>query len=150
VAPLGIRVGAAAAVALVTCLPGLAGPPRAGAEELLVMGMGRSLGWLVASETGEVQFRDCQGRLTATPDGRVEPTTRRCPGPPSGVEAVGIVKTVDPLGRVLLVEDGSGRVHGFYVADEGPGAPSLTGVMPGRQVRVTGPVPGRASRISLP
>jgi len=138
------------AVVLATCLPVLAGTPGVGAEELLVMGMGRSLGWLVASEAGEVRFRDCQGRLTATPDGRVEPTTRRCAPPPSGVEVVGTVKAVDPLRRVLLVEDGSGRVHGFYVADDGAGTASLDELTAGRRVQVTGPVPGRAARIAEP
>jgi hypothetical protein len=124
--------------------------PGAGAEELLVMGMGRTLGWLVAGETGEVQFRDCLGGLSAAPGRRVEPTTRRCAPPPSGVAVEGIVKAVDPLRRVLLVEDASGRVHGFYVADDGPGAASLDGLAAGRRVQVTGPVPGRAARIAEP
>jgi hypothetical protein len=137
-------------VAPIAWLAVLAGPPGAGAEELLVMGMGRSLGWLVASETGEVQFRDCQGQLTVNPGSRVEPTTRRCAAPPSGVEVVGIVKAVDPPRRVLLVEDGSGRVHGFYVGDEGGGAASLDGLTVGRRIQVTGPVPGRAGRITQP
>src|SRR5262245_19240041 len=69
------------AVLPIAWLAVLAGARGAGTEELLVMGMGRSLGWLVASETGEVQFRDCQGQLTASPGRRVEPTARRCPSP---------------------------------------------------------------------
>jgi hypothetical protein len=150
-APRGIgrrsRVGTALAAALITWLPVVAAPLRAGAEELLVMGMGRSLGWLVASETGEVQFRDCQGQLTPAAGSRVEATPRRCAPTPSSVEAVGVVKSVDPVCRVLLVEDDSGRVHGFYVADDGPGAASLDRLTVGRRVRVTGPVPGRAARI---
>jgi len=145
-----LKLGAPAAGLMAAWLPLLIGPAGAGAEELRVVGMGRSLGWLVASETGEVQFRDCEGRLVAAADARVEPTTRRCAAPPSGVDVVGIARTVDPLRGVLLVEDGAGRVHGFYVGGEGSGTAALDGVAVGRQIRVTGPVPGRATRIAPP
>lgn len=110
-------------------------------------GMGRTLGWIVATEEGELRFRDCQGRLTTVRDGRVESTTRRCERIGDGVEVVGAVRALDPVARILLTEDSSGRVHGFYLEDAIFDAPSLLDVKPGQSVRVTGPVAGRATRI---
>jgi hypothetical protein len=49
------------------------------AEELLIRGMGRTLGWVVGTADGDVQFRNCGGHVVAMRDGPVDRTTQRCP-----------------------------------------------------------------------
>ncbi|HET6522381.1 MAG TPA: hypothetical protein VFG47_21545 [Geminicoccaceae bacterium] len=141
------RVVAACGVALAFALSGAA--RTVGAEEMLVRGMGRQIGWLVATDSGQIRFRDCGGRLTPVADGRLERTTRRCPAAPEGVvEVAGVVRAIDPAAGVLLVEDGGGRTHGFYVAAGAGGRVLPDGLGVGRPVRVTGTVPGRAGSIA--
>jgi hypothetical protein len=123
--------------------------PLAGGEQLLVKGMGQTVGWVVATDAGEIRFRDCRGDLTTLQDGRVELTIRRCPAGAGEIELVGTVKHVDAAARILLAEDAAGHVHGFFL-DEALDPRILAGIAAGQPVRVSGPVPGRATRIQRP
>lgn len=137
-------VGLALAASLLAPLAG-----RAGAEEIMVKGMGRSLGWLVAGEQGALGFRDCGGRLFAIGDGGVEPAKRRCPKSPPGITAQGVVAAYDQKTLLLTIETQGGQPVGFYLSGSGVNAASLTALAAGRKVRVSGPVAGRATRLDL-
>lgn len=120
-------------------------PPLA-AEEQLVRGMGRTLGWTVAGPNGALLFRDCAGRLIAARDGKVERATGRCPAGAARVEAEGVIAAIDRDRQVLVIRAGSGEQQGFYVKQTG-GTAIWAGLQVGAAVRVTGPVAGRAARI---
>ncbi len=62
---------------LIFCAPALVRPLAA--EELLVQGMGRTVGWVVATSDGKLAFRDCGGRLLSVRGGRIERAKRICP-----------------------------------------------------------------------
>ncbi len=117
---------------------------------MLIRGMGRTVGWVVATDRGEVRFRDCQGLLLGLEGGRVEAASGRCPGASRPVEVVGAVTRTDPVLRVLVVEEAPGRRHAFYVDPGRPDAPALADLRPGQIVRVTGPTVGRATAIGPP
>ena len=122
----------------------------AGAEEVLVQGMGRTVGWVVAAGAGELAFRDCRGGVSPITVGRLEATTERCSGAGSRVEVNGTVRGADLSGRLLVVEDAGGHIHRFYVAPSGTDGPALSEFASGDAVRVTGPVTGRATGIRRP
>ncbi len=67
---------------LIFCAPALVRPLAA--EELLVQGMGRTVGWVVATSDGQLAFRDCGGRLLRVRDGRIERAKRTCPAAKRG------------------------------------------------------------------
>ena len=128
--------------------PGLgifAGAGRA--EQVMVSGMGRIQGWVVATDDGELGFVDCQGRRSRLGDARVEATTARCQISARPIEITGVVRSLDPDLRILRAVDGTGHVHTLYVPeDAGP----LEDIRAGERIRVTSPVAGQASRISRP
>lgn len=124
--------------------------PFAGrAEEVMVKGMGRSLGWLVAGAEGTLGFRDCDGRLFTIGDSRVEPAQRRCPKPPPEITAEGVVAAFDQKKLLLTIETHGGRPQGFYLLGNGVDAARLTALAAGRRVQLRGPVAGRATRLDL-
>ena len=71
---------------LIFCAPALVRPLAA--EELLVQGMGRTVGWVVATSDGKLAFRDCGGRLLSVRGGRIERAKRICPAAKRGRLAV--------------------------------------------------------------
>jgi hypothetical protein len=118
------------------------------AEQVLVQGMGRTHGWLVATDDGALAFVDCQGRLFDALGGvRIEPSTGRCPSSPAPVEVTGVIHSVDAARRIVRAEDEGGRVHVFYVGDD---RAALGDLRPGERIRAIGPVAGHASRITRP
>ncbi len=121
-------------------------PTAAEAEALLVKGMGRVLGWPVATAEGEVRFRDCGGTLHDMADGRLTRTDKRCPGG-EPVAVTGTVVAVDPARALLTIATAAGERRSFLVAR--PAAEALAGLDVGRRVRVEGPVPGHASRLAV-
>lgn len=138
-------LGAASGLSLCALIGGIAG---ASAEERLVQGMGRTLGWVVADESGALKFRDCRGRLIEARDGKVERATGRCPGPGRKLEIQGVIKTLDREKRVLVIEAGSGTPRGFYLADTAAGGAHWTELEAGQPVRVSGPAEGRATHVA--
>jgi hypothetical protein len=119
---------------------------QATAEDLLIRGMGRTVGWVVANAKGELHFRDCNGQFSAMRDGRVDRTSRRCPGADAPVTVTGRVSSFDPAAEVLVVEDGAGAAHGFFIG--GLTDPSvLNGLAPEVRVEVSGPVAGHATAL---
>ncbi len=124
----------------------LVSPTALRAESLLVKGMGRIPGWPVATADGEIRFRDCAGNLHEVGDGRLTPTDRRCARrEPFALE--GTVLAVDRARALLAIETASGTRASFLVAPSAAGV--LADLLPGRRVRVEGPVPGRASRVAV-
>jgi hypothetical protein len=116
-------------------------------EQVIVRGMGRTQGWVVATDDGELGFVDCQGRQSGLGDARVEATTGRCRTSAPPVDITGVVRSIDPGLRILRAVDDTGHVHTLYVPeDAGP----LTDIQAGDRIRVTSPVTGQASRISRP
>lgn len=137
-------VGFLSAVSLLSLFVG-----SAGAEEIMVKGMGRSLGWLVAGTADTLGFRDCGGRLFAVGDSRVEPAKRRCPKRPPEIVAEGVVAAFDRHKRLLTIETHGGQPQGFYLSGNGIDALRLTALTAGRKVRLRGPIAGRATRLDL-
>jgi hypothetical protein len=117
------------------------------AEQVLVHGMGRTQGWVVASDDGELGFVDCQGRRSPVGSARIEPSVARCPSPPAGIEVTGIVRSIDPVRRIVRTEESDGRVRVFYVTDN---AARLEELRPGERIHATGPVVGQLTRITRP
>ena len=143
----GGRLGAAFAVSLYA----LAGHATGlAAEERLVQGMGRTLGWVVADDSGALKFRDCRGRLIEARDGKVERATGRCPGPGETLETRGVIKTLDHEKRVLVIEARPGAPQGFYIAEKDFGGTHWAGLKAGLPVRVSGPAQGRATALAPP
>ena len=141
--PMAVLVGTTSAVGLVLCV--FAGAGRA--EQVMVRGMGRTQGWVVATDDGELGFVDCQGRQSRLGDARVEATTGRCLTSARPIEVTGVVRSIDPGLRILRAIDDTGHVHTLYVPeDAGP----LADIQAGERIRVTSPVAGQASRISRP
>jgi hypothetical protein len=144
------RRPAITAVACTTLAVGLvlsifAGAGRA--DQMMVRGMGRTLGWVVATDDGELGFVDCQGHRSRLGDARVEATTERCRMPARPIETIGIVRSIDPGLRILRAVDDTGDVHTLYVPEE---VGALDDIHVGERIRVTSLVAGQASRISRP
>lgn len=117
------------------------------AEQMMVSGMGRTQGWVVATDDGELGFVDCQGRRSRLGDARVEATTARCQMLARPIEITGVVRSIDPGLRILRAVDDTGQAHTLYLPeDAGP----LEDIHAGERIRVTSPVAGQASRISRP
>jgi hypothetical protein len=130
-------------VILLACVPGA----RAGAEQERVDGMGRTQGWVVATEDGELDFVDCRGRRSALGSARIEPSTKRCPAAPTPLEMTGVIQGVDPVRRVVHAQDDTGSLRTFYITDD---VSRLEQFKPGDRIRVTGPIDGQATRITRP
>src|SRR5262245_23662329 len=81
-------------VALLACIPGA----PAGAEQERVDDMGRTQGWVVAIEGGDLSFIDCQGRRSPLGSARIEPSIRN--------------------DRIVHAQDDTGRVRSFYITDD--------------------------------
>lgn len=141
--PMVVLVCATSVVGLVLSMFVAAGR----AEQVLVRGMGRTQGWVVATDDGELEFVDCQGRQSRLGEARVEATTGRCLAPARPIEVTGVVRSIDPTLRILRAVDDAGQIHTLYVPeDAGP----LEDFQAGQRIHVTGPVAGQASRINRP
>lgn len=131
---------------LLALLALLAGCP-AGAEQERVDGMGRTQGWVVATEAGDLVFIDCQGHRSALGSARVEVATRRCSPAPNPFEMTGVIRSVDPGRRIIRAEDEAGRSLIFHVTDA---VPALETFQPGQRIRATGPIGGQVTQIDRP
>src|SRR5439155_1400388 len=78
-------------VALLAVVAGSA----AAAEQEKVDGMGRTPGWVVATDGGDLAFVDCQGRRYPLGSARIESSTKRCPTSPPPLDITGVVRSVD-------------------------------------------------------
>jgi hypothetical protein len=139
-----------AMMACTTSAVGLALAVFAGAgraEQVVVRGMGRTQGWVVATDDGELGFMDCQGRQSRLGDARVEATSERCRMSARPIEITCVVRSIDPGRRILRAVDDAGQLHTLYVPDD---AGPLQEIHAGERIRVTSPVAGQASRITRP
>jgi hypothetical protein len=137
-----------ATLAVLTLVMVLGFAPAVGSEEALVRGMGRTTGWIVATEDGGVRFQDCRGQLSPIENARIEATTERCADASRRIDLVGTLRRLDGAGRVVVVETADGQLHSFYIDTGRSDAPAFAGLAPGQGVRVTGPVAGRATGLS--
>ena len=112
----------------------------AGAEQERVDGMGRTRGWVVADDGGELAFVDCHGRRSAVGSARVEAASGRCPTPPTPHELTAIVRRVDLIRRVVHAEDPTGRLRAFHVPAD---VPRLEELNPGERIHASGPIDGQ-------
>jgi hypothetical protein len=112
----------------------------AGAEQERVDGMGRTRGWVVADDGGELAFVDCHGRRSAIGSARVEAASGRCPTPPAPHELTAVVRRVDLVRRVVHAEDHTGRLRAFHVPAD---VPRLEELNPGERIHASGPVDGQ-------
>jgi hypothetical protein len=117
----------------------------AGAEQERVDGMGRTRGWVVATEGGELGFVDCQGRRSPLASARIEWSTQRCPTSPTPFEITGVIRSVDPERRIVHAEDDAGRVRAFHITVE---VPRFEDLKPGERIQATGPVEGQATGLT--
>jgi hypothetical protein len=120
---------------------------QADAEQVMVQGMGRTHGWVVAGDDGELHFIDCDGRRSPVGRARIESSAARCPSPPTATEMTGIVRSVDAARRIVRTEEADGRLQAFYVTDS---AARLEDLRPGERIQGTGPVRGQLTRITRP
>ena len=111
-----------------------------GAEQERVDGMGRTRGWVVAGDGGILAFVDCHGRRSDVGSARIEAASGRCPTPPAPHEVAGIVRSVDPVRRIVHAEDDTGRVRAFHVPAD---VPRLEELNPGERFHASGPIEGQ-------
>ena len=140
------RMAARLTIRLVVVLVLVAGS-SAGAEQVRVDGMGRTQGWVVATDGGDLGFVDCQGRRSPLGSGRIESSTGRCPSSPAPLEMTGVIRSVDPVRRIVNAQDDAGRLRAFHVTDE---VSRLDELQPGERIRATGPIDGQVTRITRP
>jgi hypothetical protein len=114
------------------------------AEQERVDGMGRTRGWVVATDGGELGFVDCQGRRSLLGNARVESTAGRCPTTLAPFTVSGVIRRVDTTRRIVYAEDDAGQVRGFHVPDDVTRLEELT---PGERIQATGPIDGQATAI---
>jgi hypothetical protein len=112
----------------------------AGAEQERVDGMGRTRGWVVADDGGALAFVDCHGRRSGVGSARIESASGRCPTPPMPHEVTVIVRSVDPIRRIVHAEDHTGRLRAFHVPAE---VPRLEELNPGERIHASGPIDGQ-------
>jgi hypothetical protein len=125
----------------------LAAAYSADAEQEKVEGMGRTRGWVVATDSGDLAFVDCQGRRSALGSARIESSATRCPVPPPRLDMTGVVRRVDPVRRIVHAEDETGRVRVFHVATDVSWPPDIE---LGQRIRATGPIDGQVTAITIP
>jgi hypothetical protein len=117
----------------------------ADAEQERVDGMGRTRGWVVATDGGELGFVDCQGRRSMLGSARFESSTERCPTSPTPLEMSGVVRRVDPVRRIVHAEDDTGRVRAFHITGD---VPRLEELKPGERIHAIGPIDGQVTGIT--
>jgi hypothetical protein len=117
----------------------------AGAEQERVDGMGRTRGWVVATDGGELGFVDCQGRRSMLGSARIESSTARCPTAPTPLEIAGVVRSVDAVRRIVYAEDDTGRLRAFHIPTD---VPRLEELKPGERIQATGPIDGQITAIA--
>jgi hypothetical protein len=115
------------------------------AEQERVDGMGRTRGWVVAAEGGELGFVDCHGHQSLLGSARVEPSTGRCPTSPPPLRMTGVVRSVDAVRHIVHAEDDTGRIRAFHLTAD---VPRLEDLKPGERIQVTGPIDGQATEIT--
>ena len=114
------------------------------AEQERVDGMGRTRGWVVANDGGELGFVDCQGRRSLLGNTRVESTAGRCPTTPAPFTVSGVIRRVDLERRIVYAEDDGGRLRVFHVPAD---VTRLEDLNPGVRIQATGPIDGQATAI---
>lgn len=116
-----------------------------GAEQERVDGMGRTRGWVVAADGDELGFVDCHGHRSLLGSARVEASTGRCPSSPTPLEMTGVVRSIDPVRRIVSAEDETGRVRAFHIPHDVPRFEELN---PGERIHASGPIDGQVTRIT--
>jgi hypothetical protein len=140
------RMAARLTMLLVALLALVAGS-TAGGEQLRVDGMGRTPGWVVAGDDGNLVFVDCQGRRSMLGSGRIESSASRCPVSPAPLDVTGIIRSVDPVRRIVNAQDDAGQLRTFHITED---VARLDEFRPGERIRATGPIDGQVTRITRP
>jgi len=133
--------------ALLVALLALVAGSTAGGEQLRVDGMGRTQGWVVASDDGNLAFVDCQGRRSTLGTARIESSASRCPVAPAPLDMTGVIRSIDPVRRIVNAQDDAGPLRTFHITDD---VSQLEELRPGERIRATGPIDGQATRITRP
>ena len=124
----------------------LVGGPTS-AEQERVDGMGRTRGWVVATDGGDLGFVDCQGQRSVLGGARVEPAASRCPTSPTPLEVTGVVQSLDPVRRIVRAQEDTGRVRVFHITADVPWPEDLK---LGQRIRATGPIDGQVTGLTIP
>ena len=132
---------------LLVALLALIAGSTAGAEQLRVDGMGRTPGWVVATDDGNLVFVDCQGRRSMLGGARIESSTSRCPVSPPPLDVTGVIRSVDPVRRIVHAQDDAGQLRTFHITED---VSRLDELRPGERIRATGPIDGQVTRITRP
>jgi hypothetical protein len=132
---------------LLVALLALVAGSTAGGEQLRVDGMGRTPGWVVAGDDGNLVFVDCQGRRSMLGSARIESSASRCPLSPAPLDVTGIIRSVDPVRRIVNAQDDAGQLRTFHITED---VARLDEFRPGERIRATGPIDGQVTRITRP
>jgi hypothetical protein len=132
---------------LLVALLALVAGSTAGGEQLRVDGMGRTPGWVVAGDDGNLVFVDCQGRRSMLGSARIESSASRCPVSPAPLDVTGIIRSVDPVRRIVNAQDDAGQLRTFHITED---VARLDEFRPGERIRATGPIDGQVTRITRP
>jgi hypothetical protein len=132
---------------LLVALLALVAGSTAGGEQLRVDGMGRTQGWVVASDDGNLVFVDCQGRRSTLGSARIESSAGRCPVSPAPLEVIGVIRSIDPVRRIVNAQDDAGQLRTFHITED---VSRLDEFRPGERIRATGPIDGQVTRITRP
>jgi hypothetical protein len=132
---------------LLVALLALGAGSTAGGEQLRVDGMGRTPGWVVAGDDGNLVFVDCQGRRSMLGSARIESSASRCPVSPAPLDVTGIIRSVDPVRRIVNAQDDAGQLRTFHITED---VARLDEFRPGERIRATGPIDGQVTRITRP
>lgn len=106
--------------------------------------MARTLGWVVATEGGDLGFVDCLGNRSPLGSARVESSPQRCVTRPTPFAVGGVVRRVDLARRIVYTEDDAGHVRAFHVPAD---ATRLEDLHLGVRILATGPIDGQVTAI---
>lgn len=127
-------------------LAALLSPAQAGAEAVLVEGMGRTLGWPVYDARGQLGFADCGGRARSlSSGGSFQDAERGCPSAPAPFKLAGRVRAVTPESSRLELVGADGAVHMLYLGAQA--AAAMADLPLDGPVEVEGPVAGHAAAV---
>ena len=136
-----VGIAALGAVLLGTLVPG-------SAEEVLVKGDARYLGWKVA----DAKFKTCQSKELTIANGLIQKTSDKCgsgPGPGPFTATADVLEVDEGASTITIGKDGKRGTKFFFPSDAQEKSGLSIGTLKGAHVKITGPVNGRASFVAI-
>lgn len=121
-------------------------PKTVGAEELLIKGEAKYIGW----QTSKLKFTTCHQDDIEIGDGKIEKTMEKCQKPPDGpgpLVTAGVVKDVNINDETFQIADEKGRSYRFFLP-KGANV-RLEDIKIGERISVISPIKGRAETIEF-